>query len=307
MHTILITTSSFGQSNPNLLYKLECLGFKVITNPLGRTLTENEVEDMIERCNPVGMIAGVEPITAKVLKKAYQLKIISRCGIGIDNIDLEASKRVGIKIFNTPEAAVQAVAELTVALLLNLIRRVSESDRNIRSGKWNKLMGRLLSDLTIGIIGCGRVGSKVACYLRTFGCDVLGYDVALKEHREIKMVSKVQLLESADVITFHVPATPETINMLDDTFVRLVKKGVYIINTARGEILNEDSLVRGIESEKIAGAAIDTYKKEPYQGPLIKYENVLLTAHMGSYAREARLKMECQALDNLLSSLGESL
>lgn len=307
MHTILITTSSFGQSNPNLLYKLECLGFKVITNPLGRTLTENEVEDMLERYDPVGVIAGVEPITAKVLKKASQLKIISRCGIGIDNIDLEASKRFGIKIFNTPEAAVQAVAELTVALLLNLIRRVSESDRNIRSGKWNKLMGRLLSDLTIGIIGCGRVGSKVACYLRTFGCDVLGYDVALKEHREIKMVSKVQLLESADVITFHVPATPETINMLDDTFVRLVKKGVYIINTARGEILNEDSLVKGIESEKIAGAAIDTYKKEPYQGPLIKYENVLLTAHMGSYAREARLKMECQALDNLLSSLGESL
>ena len=307
MDAVLITTSSFGKDNPGLLEEIKRLGFAVIMNPLGRTLRESEVKEMMERHNPVGVIAGVEPITEAVLKKSGRLKVISRCGIGMENIDQKTCKLLGIKIFNTPDAPAQAVAELIIGLILSLIRRISEADRNIRNGKWDKLTGRLLGDLTVGIIGCGRIGSRVAVYLKAFGSKVIGFDKAINSHADIKMVSLSELLRESDLITFHVPVTPETIGMLNDSFIEQMKQGGFIINAARGEIFDEEALIRGLESGRIAGAALDTFNQEPYKGPLVKFENVLLTAHMGSYAREARLKMEAEAVKNLITGLGVKL
>ena len=307
MDTILLTTSSFAVDSPVMLQKLENRGFIVVANPFKRTLTEDEAEQMMEEYNPVGIIAGVEPITARVLKKAVKLKVISRCGIGMENVDLGEAKQKKIQVFNTPDAPSQAVAELTIALILNLIRRVNEADRNIRGGQWSKLMGRLLSELTVGIIGCGRIGSQVALYLKAFGSKVIGFDTLIDEHKDIKIVPLPELLKESDVITFHVPSTPQTNGMVNDAFINMVKNGSFIVNTSRGELIDENALIRGLESGKVAAAAIDTFKEEPYKGPLINFKNVLLTAHMGSYAKEARIKMEQEALENLLKGMEVSI
>lgn len=300
MFRVLVTPSSF---DPALVEKLKQKGFEVVVNPLGRTLTENENEEMVERYNPIGIIAGVEPITARVLKKAAQLKVISRCGIGMENVDLEAAKKQGIQVCNTPDASTQAVAELTIALILNLIRRINEADRNIRAGIWNKLMGRLLGEMAVGIIGCGRIGSKVAEYLKPFGCRIVGADKFLKKHKDIPIVALAELLKIADVITLHVPLTKDTLNMVNHHFINLLKTGSFIINASRGDIIDEEALFEGLVSGKITAAALDTFKNEPYVGPLTQLENVLLTTHIGSYAQEARIKMELDSVNNLLKVL----
>jgi D-3-phosphoglycerate dehydrogenase / 2-oxoglutarate reductase len=307
MDAVLITTSSFGKDNPELLGEIKRFGFEAVMNPFGRTLQENEIKEMIEKHDPVGIIAGVEPITQSVLKGSRRLKVISRCGIGIENVDQNACKLLGIKILNTPDAPAQAVAELTLGLILGLIRRISEADRNIRNGKWDKLTGRLLGSLTVGIIGCGRIGSRVAVYLKAFSSKVIGFDEAMSSHADIKMVSLPELLRESDLVTFHIPVTPETTGMLNDHFIKQMKQGSFLINAARGEIFDEKALIRGLESGKIAGAALDTFNQEPYKGPLVRFENVLLTAHMGSYAREARSKMEAEAVKNLITGLGVKL
>lgn len=304
MNNILITTSSFAKNDPALLSRLEAEGLHIELNPFGRTLTEAEVSSLILKHNPVGIIAGVEPLTAKVIQQAAGLRVISRCGIGMGNVDIKTAEKSGIKVVNTPDAPVQAVAELTIALILNLVRRVQEADRNIRRGEWQKLMGRLIGEMTIGIIGCGRIGLKVAEYLRVFGCRIIGTDPNLKESSQITMVSIQELLAESDIMTFHVPLLPETVKKMNDDFIEAMKPGGFIVNTSRGEIIDEQALVRGLDSGKIAGAALDVFSQEPYQGKLINYDNVLLTAHMGSYAREARMKMELQAVENLLSGLG---
>jgi D-3-phosphoglycerate dehydrogenase / 2-oxoglutarate reductase len=303
MENVLITTSSFGKYDDSVIKKIEENGLNIILNPFGRTLTEGEVKDLISEFNPVGMIAGVEPLNAKVFDQANSLKIISRCGIGLSSVDLEAAKEKGIEVFNTPDAPTMAVAELTVALIFDLIRRLSEADRNIRKGNWKKLMGRLLSDMTVGLLGCGRIGKKVAEYLSIFGCEVVGYDPSVSKIEGVTMVSLEDLCRRSDIISIHVPLTEDTRNMVDKKFFGQMKDGSFIINASRGEVVDEDELISALKSEKLAGAALDTFKEEPYAGPLAEMENVVLSAHMGSYAKEARIRMEAQAVDNLLNNM----
>ncbi|MCX5782677.1 MAG: phosphoglycerate dehydrogenase [Elusimicrobia bacterium] len=307
MANILITTSSFAEEDKTPLDLIKKRGVNAVLNPFGRTLTEEEISKLLKEYDPVGIIAGVEPITKSVLSQSKALKIISRCGVGISNVDLQAAKEKKIAVFNTPDALTESVAELTVGLILNVLRKVSEADRKIRSGKWKKLMGTLLSGKTIGIIGCGRIGAKLADYLQSFGCTVIGHDPQIKNHGKIKMVQLEELIKTADIISLHVPLTDATRRMVNSGFISAMKNSSYIINVARGEIVDEKALFDGLISGKLAGAALDTFEKEPYQGPLTTLENVLLTAHMGSYAKESRIRMELQATQNLLKGLEDLL
>ncbi len=219
----------------------------------------------------------------------------------MESIDLEAAKELGIKVMNTPSGPTLAVAELTVALILNLLRKISVMDRAMRTGMWDKKMGNLLSGKRVGIIGFGRIGKKVAELLRPFDCDIVYTDVTAKDAvAGVNCVPLNELLKNSDIISIHVSSTDKIIG---DKELKQMKKGAFLVNVSRGEVIDEDALFRAAESGHLGGAAIDVFNIEPYKGPLKDLGNVILTPHIGSYASEARIEMEIEAVKNLLKSL----
>jgi D-3-phosphoglycerate dehydrogenase len=303
MDKILISTSSFANNDPKLLDTIGDQGFHVFLNPYGRKLAEFEVAELIEEYQPTGMIAGVEPLTENVLKKAMKLKVISRCGIGMDSVDLEAARDLGIVVTNTPDAPTIPVAELTLGMILSLLRRIQVSDASIRKGNWERPMGSLLRKKTVGIIGCGRIGSYLARLLTPFGCKVLGYDVVQKKSEFYQSVSLKQIFNEANIVTLHIPYSSEDYHFMNAERINAIKQGAILVNAARGGLVDEDALYDALVSGHLSGAAVDCFEQEPYNGKLKDLENVLLTAHIGSYAKEGRVMMERQAVENLLLEL----
>lgn len=254
----------------------------------------------------IGMIAGVEPLTERVLGSAENLKVISRCGVGMDNVDLNAAQRLGIQVTNTPDAPTLPVAELTMAHILNLLRHVSQSDKAIRNSVWEPMMGALLNGKTVGIIGFGRIGKKVASLVQAFGANVLVYDIFSGTSAEtIKKVELNELLSNSDIITLHLPYNAENHHFISVREISQMKASTLVLNISRGGLIDEGALAEALMDGKIAGAGLDAFEKEPYTGPLCQFPNVLLTAHMGSYAKEARLIQEQEAVKNLFSKLAE--
>jgi len=305
MNNILITTSSFSldyKNKPEIKNK----NLNFVLNPYKRKLTQDEAISLINEYQPVGMIAGVEPLTLEVLKIAQNLKVISRCGIGLNSVDLDAAKQYGITVTNTPDAPTKAVAELTVALILNLIRHINISDRSIRDNNWERPMGNLLHGKTVGIIGCGRIGRYVAKLLQSFECNLLGYDIMLPANitdSTLSLVTLDELLSLSDIVSLHIPYSNDNDTFLNTERIGRLQKHSLIINTARGGLIDEDELYDALINSRIAGAAIDCFNEEPYTGKLSQLKNVVLTAHIGSYAKEGRMLMEEQALNNLLNYL----
>ena len=303
---ILFTTSSFGKADPSVLEPLSARGLEAVLNPYGRRLSEEEVSGLLGKVNPVGIVAGLEPLTAQVLAGASGLRVISRCGIGLDNVDLEAAKELEIRVYNTPDAPTTAVAELTIGLILTLLRSISASDRSIRRGDWSRPMGRLLSEMTVGIVGCGRIGATVAGLLKGFGCEVLGCDPALDDHPGMEITDIEPLLARSDIVTLHLPYHLDLHHLISGDQIEMMKRGAFLINASRGGLVDETALYESLQSGRLSGAALDCFENEPYNGPLTKCENVVLTAHVGSYAREARINMEREAISNLMRGLDET-
>ena len=301
MNKIFISTSSFDVTNSApILDELRKNSFEILLNPYGRRLTEAEVIDHLKG-DVVGIIAGVEPLTRKVFENAVGLKVISRCGIGLDNVDLEAAKQHDITVFNTPAAPVAAVAELTVGLILSLLRRIPEADRNLRKDQWKSLMGHLLSAQIIGIIGYGRIGRKVVELLQPFGCRIIFYDVNdSNSYPGLQYVELQELLKSSDIVSIHVSSSKQ---VLGKNEFNLMKEGSWLINLSRGGVVDECALYEYLKSGHLSGAALDVFEKEPYSGKLKELDNVILTPHMGSYAKEARKQMENEAVINLKNGL----
>jgi D-3-phosphoglycerate dehydrogenase len=303
MARILITTSSFDIEHNDALRSLRAKGWQIDNNPHGRRLSETEAAQLLAN-DYAGVIAGVEPLTRKVLAGAHALKVISRCGIGMDSVDLEAAAEHGISVYNTPGAPVSAVAELTLALILGLLRRIGTADRNLRGGEWKQLMGNLLAFQTVGIIGFGRIGRRVAELLHAFGAKILVNDrLAMNVPAWCEMSDLDALLQRADVVSLHLPLLPDTHHMIGPTQLNRMKPGAFLVNAARGGLIDETALFEALQSGQLAGAALDTFEAEPYSGPLTTLPQVLLTAHMGSYARESRIQMEQEAAHNLLQGL----
>lgn len=305
MKKILVSTTSFDAENISELSLLKAKGFKIVLNPHGRRLKEEEVELLLQD-QVLGMIAGVEPLSRAVLEKAKSLKVISRCGIGLDSVDLNAASDLGIRVFNTPEAPMVAVAELTIGLILNLLRRISEADRNVRAGEWKPLMGNLFASQTFGAIGYGRIGRRVCQMARAFGAKVIAYDKnETSVEADVKFLPMRTIFQEADVISLHVPYEKETHHLVGDQMLGSMKSNAILINTARGGIIDEEALCRALKDKKIAGAALDVFEKEPYKDCLRAFPQVVLTSHMGSYAKEARIQMERTAAKNLLIGLSQ--
>lgn len=276
---------------------------RFIFNPQRRKLTEEEVGALLRTHAPAGMIAGIELLTRTVLENARSLKVISRCGTGLDSVDLEAASELGIAVFNTPDAPTVAVAELALTFMLSMARKVNAMDRAIRAGQWTRPMGTLLTGRTVGIVGCGRIGTHVAKLLTPFGCELTGYDPFLSCHDLIRLGPLDALLKASDFITLHIPLTATTRHILGRRQFEQMKPGVFLINVARGGLVDEEALLGAIQSGKIAGAALDCFEQEPYTGALSALDNVLMTPHIGSNARETKMLMERQALDNLVKGL----
>lgn len=293
---ILCTTSRFNK-------ELIPADYELILNPYKRKLTEEEAGELVELHQPEAIIAGVEPLTKKVLQKAKNLKVVSRCGIGLDSVDLDAAKEFGIAVTNTPDGPTLAVAELTLGLVLNLLRDIQISDTSIRNGKWERPMGNLLNGKTVGIIGCGRIGTAVAKLVKAFGCNVWGFDKYVKINEHIEMIPFETLISGADIITLHIPYSEETHNILGPRELFAMKNGAYVINASRGGLIDEEVLYERLKAGELKGAALDCYNTEPYIGPLKELKNVLLTAHIGSYAEEARILQEKQAVENVITQL----
>ena len=303
MHNILITLSSFGQYNTSPLTKFDHFDLQAILNPYGRKLTETEVLELIMQHQPIGMIAGVEPLTHPVLEKARNLKVISRCGIGMDSVDLDAAKDLDILVMNTPDAPTIPVAELTLGMILTLLRHIHLSDASIRKGSWKRPMGNLLHGKTVGLIGCGRIGSYLAGLLSSFGCKILGCDPFVNKSDNFFLVDLGEILSDADIISLHIPYNRENHHFINAKRIQSMKKGALLINTARGGLIDEDALYNALSSGYLGGAAMDCFEEEPYAGKLKDLDSVLLTAHIGSYAQEGRIMMERQAVENLLREL----
>jgi D-3-phosphoglycerate dehydrogenase len=295
---ILITTSSF---NNILLENSFFSKYEIVYNTTGKKLTENSLSSLIDE-NVVAMIAGTEPITENIFKLAKNLKFIVRCGIGIDNIDFEAAKKNNIKIYNTPDAPTNAVAELTLGLILSSIRSITISDKNIRNGLWKPIMGNLLSNKTIGIIGYGRIGQKLAYFLKPFNCKIYFHDPFAKLDDKSN-ISINELLKLSDIVTLHIPYNSNNHHLINSENIKLLKSSSYIINVSRGGLIDEDSLYNALINNTISGAALDCFEIEPYNGPLKNLNNVILTSHMGSYAKESRLKQESDSVDILYDQL----
>jgi len=306
MSIALITTAPFGDRNVFPLEMLEANGVDYRLNPLSRKLTEDELIGMVADVGVI--IAGTEPITAKVMESAPNLQHISRVGVGLDNVDLLAAEKRGIKVSYTPDAPAPAVAELTIGLMLSLLRNIHVANSAMHQGKWNRYFGRRIAEITIGIIGVGRIGARVLRRTQGFGTPrLLVNDVlpTLELNREFKLewVSKDIIFKQADLISLHVPLTLKTKGLVGVKELGMMKPDAFLINTSRGGVVDEKDLYHALKENKIAGAAIDVFEQEPYKGPLADLENCLLTSHMGSMSLDCRTRMEIEATEEAIRFL----
>ncbi len=302
MKKVLISTSSFGKYDKTPLDALKREKYRISFNPYGRELRESEIMELLTGVD--GLIAGTEPLTRNVIYSAQNLKVISRCGIGIDNIDLEAMKERGIRLYRTPEGPALAVAELTLGLILDSLRHISYLSNKVRSGGWEKRMGRLFTGKTVGIIGMGTIGKRLTTLLKPFNCEILARDhlpdKKFAKENNVNYVQLDELLCESDIVTLHLPLDSNTNGLFNRNLFSQMKNGAIFINTSRGKIVDEDDLYDVLREGKIAHACLDVYKNEPYTGKLKELDNATLTCHVGSYAKEARIEMEQQAIENLL-------
>ena len=292
---VLITTSSFGKavSEPLDVCKEKC---EVILNPYGRKLTTEEFVELSVDVD--GVIAGVEAITRDALLQRPNIKVISRCGVGMDSVDLDACKELGVKVYNTPNAPVDSVAELTVTVMLDLLKNVSNMNAQMKGGQWNKMSGCMLKDKKIGIIGMGRIGQQTASLLQGFGVEIAYTDIAKKD-LSYPYMTKVELLEWADIISIHSSACDEGRHIIGEEDIWHMKKDAYLVNTSRGKFVDEGALYQALKEHRIQGAALDVFAEEPYKGELCSLDNVVLTPHVSSSAKEGRAVMELEAVHNL--------
>ncbi len=303
MSKFVISTSSFDvKNNPHLRHLVKA-GMHIVGNSYKRKLTEDEIIKLLGQ-DTVGMIAGIEPLTERVFVSAKGLKVVSRCGAGLDNVDLTAAKRQDITVFNTPEAPAQAVAELTMGLILAALRRICQIDQLLRVNKWSRMQGQLLAAQLVGIIGLGHIGQRVAQLCQAFDARVVAHDPYMDPTSHgVESVPLEKLLAEADVISLHLPYGADTHHLLDAKAFARMKPGSIIINAARGGLIDEIALDEALISGHLGMAALDVFEQEPYHGPLIENDRIILTSHIGSLARESRKRMEIEAAENLLEGL----
>ncbi len=302
---IQVTTYPFGRCGDKPRRLLDTSGFEVRYNPFGRRLRASEVAPAVAGAHAI--IAGTEPYPPVLLDELADLKVISRVGVGLDNLDLQYCLDRGIEVTYTPEAPADGVAELTISHILSMLRFVPQSDRSVRLKAWNRYLGFLIREKKVGLLGLGRIGSRVARLLQAFGAKVYGCDTApnaaLTDGLDIEWLAMQELFAACDVVSVHVPLTPENRRLVTARQIEAMPHGSYLVNTSRGGVVDEQAVLAAIKSGRLAGAAMDVFEEEPYEGPLAQQDNVILTAHMGASAYRSRYLMELGAAEDCLRVL----
>jgi len=304
---ILVTPTSFkpAEGGP-ALELLRSFSTDLVFNPTERPLSGDELIPLISGCE--GFIAGVDFVTRKVIENAPALKVISRYGVGIDRVDLEAAKERGVVVCNTPGVNANAVAELTFALLLSIARKLPFLDRKTRTGEWPRSSGFELGGKTIGILGLGAVGKAVAKRAAGFSMKIMAHDPVInREYAAANSIIPVtfdELVREADVLTLHLPLLAETRNIISRAKMETMKQGAVIINTARGGLIDEAAAYEFLKCGHLGGLGLDVFEAEPPgPSPLFTLDNVAVTPHTGAHTAEAINGMAELSVKNLIDVL----
>lgn len=264
-------------------------------------LPEN-LQDAVKDAN-ILIVRSKTKVTKELIDNAPNLKVIARAGVGLDNIDVKYAEEKGIKVINTPKASTNAVAELVLGQMLSCFRNTARAHHQMKNKIWEKkhLVGREIEGKTLGVIGYGRIGSTVGKKANALGMRIIAYSPPPRHEDEIvEYVDDFDsFLKQADVITLHIPLTDKTRNIINKETIAKMKDGVYIINTSRGEVIDEDALYEACKSGKIAGAALDVYWGEPYTGKLLELDNVYFTPHLGASTKEAQIRIGKELIEKL--------
>ncbi|MCJ7694363.1 MAG: phosphoglycerate dehydrogenase [Anaerolineaceae bacterium] len=305
---LLVTPTSYGITNPSLKSDLEAIVKQVIYNPTGKPLSSDILATMLKGVD--GFIAGLDTIDRASLENADSLKIIARYGVGIDNVDLEAAREKGIIVTNTPGANSVSVAELALGLMLSLARQIPFASQQVRQGNWPRISGISLEGKTVGILGFGAIGKQLAQRLMGFNCQIQTFDPYpdiqfAKKHGVILMDSIDKVISNADFVSLHMPLLPETKGMVNAGFLAKMKAGSFLINTSRGEAVNEIDLYEAIKSGHLRGAGLDAFVNEPpsVDNPLLTLPQVIVTPHHGAHTDGATNNMGKLAMDDCLAVL----
>lgn len=294
--------STFGEYGKDPLTLLQNEGLSYSLNPLKRRPSSKEIIEMAKDCE--GIIAGVEAYDATVLDQLPKLQCLSRCGVGIDTIDLEKAKERKIAVLNTPEVVVQPVAELTLAMIFDLLRKLTFHTLKFKEKKWEKQAGSLLSGKKIGVLGLGRIGRRVAELLRKLDVQVLGADLYPDQKWAIThgvvLLSMEELIRTADVLCLHLSILKENPFQLGEKEILSMKKGAALVNVSRGSLMDEEALYGALKNHHLSGAALDVFQEEPYFGKLTELDNVILTPHIATLTEQSRLQMEVASVQNLI-------
>lgn len=289
---------------------LEESGVEVISMPPGAD--EASLQELAPEADALITRGGIK-VTRETMASSPRLRAVGVHGIGCDHVDLEAARELGRVVFNTPAALTETVAEMTLALMLALTRRVVSADKAVRAGEWSRKYGDLrgteIMGKTVGVVGLGRIGSAVARRLKPFGVELIYHDMVgnpgLEAEIGIERVGLDDLLQRSDIITLHLPYMPATHHLISHREIGMMREGVRIVNTARGRIIDQEALVKALMRGKVAGAALDVFEEEPLDPgcPLASMDNVILTPHLGASSNEAMERMAVQVAEGVLKVL----
>lgn len=303
---VLIATRSFGSTSQRPWDVLAQAGFETVCADMSQKMTEDRLVDLLEGVDAA--IIGIVPMSARVIKDSPGLRVVVAHGVGVDHIDLGAAEKHDVIVANCPGANDQAVADLTIGLMLSIARRIPFVDRDVRIGKWGRHTGSELWKKTLGLIGLGRIGQGVAKRASGFDMQVLGFDPYVdSEHARalcVRMTKFEDVLAQADFLSLHAALTEETRNMLGQRELSMMKPSAFLINTARGGLVDETALHAALVEGRPAGAALDAFVAEPPVGsPLLELENVVVTPHIGAHSNEAIERVGVLAAQNVVQAL----
>ena len=304
---ILITPRSFGKNDKTPFKMFEEKGLEVVCNETGGIMTEEQMKEAVKGVS--GIVSGVDPLSKEVLAEATELKAIAKYGVGTDNIDLDYCKEKGIPVSITTGANSEAVADYAFALILALARKVVTIDKQCRLKNWSKITTTDVYGKKLGLIGLGSIGKGVVNRAKGFGMEVCAYrrnwDDNYAKESGVEYATVDEILKTCDFISLHTPLTDETRNSIGAREIGLMKPGAFIINTARGGIIDEEALLAALEEGKIGGAGLDAFSKEPPEDDRwYTLENVVLGSHCGASTVGAANMMSMMSANNLLADLG---
>lgn len=307
---ILITSNSFAKFDDGPRNQMLDKGWELIGNRYHYIMNEEEMMKEVEDVDAI--ILGSDTVSKKVLEKANKLKIISRYGVGLDNVDLEEAKRRNIKVTTTKNCNTEAVADFTIGLMLSTLRHICNVDHSLKKGTWAKETGMDLCHKTVGVFGLGAIGKEVIKRLEGFDCTILGYDKyidkAYCEAHRIEVLTPDEILQRADIITLHIPGNVDGTHFINEREIKMMKEHAVLINTARASLIDENALLKALKDKRIYGYGADVFMDEPHVNPLFQsLDNVVLSPHNAAVSVEAIHKMSQTAVDHIIEFFQENI